>query len=523
MVHLADIHTLRDSLRHHSATRPQHIAVMTPAGPALTYQQLDENSSLVAGKLAGAGVGEGDRIAYIGKELPSYWESLFACVKLGAVLVPVDWRLTPPEVEHILDDSTAGTVIIDPDHLMAGKTGLQEISSEPQQWAQWRDATSAELTEAARAAAFELDFIPGPDTAMAQLYTSGTTGLPKGVILAHRSWFAVRDALYAAHQDWITIEEGDICYVGIAGFHIGGLWYATQVFNAGQTVFSAPEFRPDLAREHFRVFGITNAILVPAMMASIAQITPADPAAFTKLRQVVYGGAPISDAVLEECIRVFDARFAQIYGLTETGNTACCLPPDQHYPGSPRLKAAGHPYPSFEARVVDREGRILPAHGIGEVQLKTPARMLGYWNRPEATAETLVDGWIHTGDAGYIDDEGYVFIQDRFKDMILVGGENVFPAEIERAIIRHPGVHDAAVIGVPDERSGEAVRAFVLAAPGKQPTTRELMMFLKDHLAPFKRPTQWEFSTEIPRNPSGKILRRKLRESHWSGRERQVN
>lgn len=517
MVHLPEARTLLDSLCHHSETRPEHIAVMTPDGPALSYRQLDQNSSRVAAGFLSLGIREGDRVAYVGKERPSYWEALFACVKLGAVIVPVDWRLTPAEVEHILQDSGARAVIIDADHPMAGKTGVTELHADKARWEEWRDSTAAVTT--CRLPGFE----PTPDTAMAQLYTSGTTGLPKGVVLAHRSWFAVRNALHDSGRDWITFEEGDICYVGIAGFHIGGLWYATQTFNAGQTIFSAPEFRPDLARNYFRDFGVTNAILVPAMMASIAQLTPPDPAAFTKMRQVIYGGAPISDAVLEDCLRVFDARFAQIYGLTETGNTACCLPPEEHYPGSPRLKAAGHPYPGFEARIVDCDGTVLGPHEVGEVHLRTPARMLGYWHLPEATAETLVDGWIHTGDAGYIDEDGFVFIQDRFKDMILVGGENVFPAEIERSIARHPAVADAAVIGVPDERSGEAVLAFIEAAPGQQPTTRDLMMFLKDHLAPFKRPTRWEFVAEIPRNPSGKILRRDLRESYWAGRERQVN
>lgn len=513
MTYVPELHTLSDTLRHHSTTRPDRVAVLTPGGTQRTYAELADVSSRVASGLRALGVGEGSRVAFIGREDLSYWDTLFACVSLGAVLVPGDWRLTPPEIRHILDDSGADLLVIDSDHPMAGHSGITELTCDAATWQDWW-STHPPLED---------PVTPTPDTPMAQLYTSGTTGQPKGVVLAHRSWFAVRRALSEAGRDWITFEEGDVCYVGIAGFHVGGMWFATQTFNAGQTVVSVPEFRADLARGHFRDLGVTNAILVPAMLSAMAALSPSDPEDFAALRQVIYGGAPISESELETCIEVFDCRFAQIYGLTETGNTACCLPPEEHYPGSPRLKASGHPYPTFEARAVDAQGKVLGTGEIGEIHLRTPARMIEYWGRPEATAETLVDGWIRTGDAGYIDEEGYVFIQDRYKDMVLVGGENVFPAEVEKAITAHPAVADVAVIGVPDDRSGEAVLAFVEVAEGNSVTTRDLQFFLRDRLTAFKRPTRWEFIASVPRNPSGKILRRELRDRFWAGRERQVN
>ncbi len=522
MIYLPELTTLAESLDHHAATRPDHRAVLMPDGTAVTYRQLDENSGRAAAGLAALGVGEGSRVAFIGKEHPSYWETLFACVRLGAVLVPVNWKLTAEEVDHILADSGAEVVLLDETHPLRGTTGATEIASSPGHWDSWRDANP--LLRDVLADGGETAFTPTPDTPMAQIYTSGTTGLPKGVVLAHRSWFGMRNALGEAGEDWIAWDEGDICLVAIPGFHVGGMWYATQTFNAGQTVFSMPDLEAGAARDNIRRHGITHAIFVPAMMASIVALPGVSPSDFTTLRRVIYGGAPIGDSVLENCTRILDAKFSQIYGLTETGNTAICLPPDQHYPGSPRLKAAGRPYPGFGLRIVGADGEEVPQGEVGEVHLRTPNRMVEYWNLPEATAKTLVDGWIHTGDAGYVDEEGFLFIHDRFKDMILVAGENVFPAEVENVLARHPEVGDAAVIGIPDDTTGEAVMAFIEPKPGAEaPTTRRLLLFLRQHLANFKLPTRWEIVESIPRNPSGKILRRELRREFWDDRERQVN
>ncbi|WP_255549529.1 long-chain-fatty-acid--CoA ligase [Corynebacterium sp. TAE3-ERU12] len=504
---------MSESLAYHAAKRPDHPAVLAPSGAQLSYRELADASARVARGLADSGVTDGSRVAYIGKEHPSYWEVMFACVHLGAVLVPVNWKLTAEEVDHILSDSGAEVVFLDADHPLRGTTGHTEIVSSPGEWEAWRNSHEP-LTEL---------FTPTPDTPMAQIYTSGTTGLPKGVVLAHRSWFGMRNALGEAGEDWIAWDEGDICLVAIPGFHVGGMWYATQTFNAGQTVFSMPDLGAEQARAAIRKFGITHAIFVPAMMGAIAHLPGVTPEEFSTVNRVIYGGAPIGDSVLETCTRIFGAKFSQIYGLTETGNTAICLPPDQHYAGSPRLKAAGRPYPGFGLRIVDKEGNEVPQGNVGEVLLRTPNRMVEYWNLPEATAETLIDGWIHTGDAGYVDAEGFLFIHDRFKDLILVGGENVFPAEVENVLIRHPKVADAAVIGIPDDTTGEAVMAFIEPALGEEPTTRELLLFLKQHVANFKLPTRWEIIDSIPRNPSGKILRRELRRTFWDGRGRQVN
>jgi acyl-CoA synthetase (AMP-forming)/AMP-acid ligase II len=220
---------------------------------------------------------------------------------------------------------------------------------------------------------------------------------------------------------------------------------------------------------------------------------------------------------------MFGSEFAQIYGLTETGNTAVCLPPADHVPGHTRMKAAGHPYPGVGSKVIDGDGKELPTGTVGEICLATPAHMVEYWGLPDKTAETLVDGWIHTGDAGYVDQDGYIFIQDRIKDAILVAGENVYPAEIENVLERHPGVAEAVIVGAPDERWGEKVHAFVVPVAGQEPSPRDLHRFLVDRLAAFKLPAAYEFIEHVPRNPSGKILRRELRDRFWSDADRKVN
>jgi acyl-CoA synthetase (AMP-forming)/AMP-acid ligase II len=271
-----------------------------------------------------------------------------------------------------------------------------------------------------------------------------------------------------------------------------------------------------------RDLGITTACVVPAQMQMM--LAPPRPRRedFNSLRKVVYGGSPISEALLGRCIETFDCEFAQIYGLSESGNTAVCLPPSEHVVGGKRMQAAGHPYPGVEIKIIDGDGVPLPSGEIGEVCLRSPAVMLEYWGLPDATASTLVDGWLHTGDAGYVDDGGFLFIRDRIKDTIIVAGENVYPAEIENAVSAHPAVLEAAAVGVPNQHWGEVVHCFVVPRQGETVTTRQLTAFLRGRIADFKIPSSFELIDALPRNPSGKILRRELRESFWQHLDRRV-
>lgn len=501
--------TLLDSLRTHATERPDHPAVRN-SGVTLSYRELDRRSDELAATLRSRGVAEGDRVAFLGRESVDYYAVLFSAAKLGAVLVPINWRLSTAEVTHILDDSDASVVLTDPDQ-------TQVPADDPRRMLTTRPTDLAAGSE-------PLEPVPAcAETPIVQLYTSGTTGLPKGVVLGHRSFFAIADSLRSAGLRWVSVDPDDVCFVGIPGFHVGGLWFAAQAFNAGATVVSVPLFDPAGARQLIARERVTAAIWVPAMLQALLTAPSATANDFSTVRLTIYGGAPISEVLLERCIRQIGGSFAQIYGLTETGNTAICLPPEDHTVGSPRLSAAGRPYPGVKVKVVNQQGETCPPGEIGEVWLHTPARMIEYWRRPEATATTLVDGWIRTGDAGLLDEDGYLWLKDRLNDMIVVGGENVYPAEVERVLAQHPAVDDVAVVGIPDEVTGESVLAIITTTPGTHVTPRDLTLHARSKLADFKLPRRYEFTNSIPRNPSGKILRRQLREPYWGDRDRRIN
>ncbi len=516
--------TLADLARLHATHRSDHPALLCE-DRVVTYADLYRASKRIAHELRARGLRPGDRIAYLGKDSEHYYELLFGAAKCGVVLVPVNWRLTAPEIEHVLVDSGAALLFADTDaepvaHELAARLD-QDLTVVPLD----RDgAPGAGFVDwAAARPDTEIHHRARPDDPVVQMYTSGTTGRPKGVVLAHRSFFAVRTALADGGLDWLDWRQEDRGLVGVPGFHVAGIWCTMQGLIAGAANVLMRAFHPADAAELIRRHEVTVASMVPSMLRQVIALPDLDRDTFASLRKIVYGGSPISESLLASCVEVFDCEFAQVYGLTETGNTALCLPPADHRAGGARLRAAGRPYPGFGVRIVDRDGAEVAQGEVGEVLLRTPAAMLEYWNRPDATSDTLVDGWVHTGDAGFLDEDGYLFIHDRIKDMIIVDGENVYPAEIENALTGHPSVAEAAAVGVPDPRWGEAVHAFVVAADGQQVTPADLAGFLRGRLAPFKVPLRYEFVTALPRNPSGKILRRELRERFWQGQYRAVS
>ncbi|MGF7234687.1 MAG: long-chain-fatty-acid--CoA ligase [Frankia sp.] len=522
--HYPRLRTLQDTVAFHAEHRPDHPAILCD-DRRITYAELHRESNRWARAILASGVGPGSRVAYLGKESEHYYRLLFACAKSETVLVPINWRLTAVEVGHILRDSTARLLFVESDFRGQVDGIYRDLARPPALVC--TDARPGDDRSVSDWCAEQSDEDLNPrtdgDEAVAQIYTSGTTGLPKGVVLAHRSFFRIRDALAAGGLDWIDWHIDDVSLIGIPGFHVGGLWWATQGFNAGITNVVMRAFAPRAAIDLIRARGVTTACVVPAMLQMMVAEPGVVAADFRSLRKVVYGGAPISERLLKECITVIGCDFAQIYGLTETGNTAVCLPPSAHVIGSPRLKAAGRPYPGVDIRIVDPHGRRLADGTVGEVCIRTPARMLRYWKQPIATSETLVEGWILTGDAGYLDQDGFLYISDRIKDTVIVAGENVYPAEIENALTKHPAVLEAAAVGVPHELWGETVRAFVAFRNGHTASPRELTVFLRAELAAYKIPTGYEFVESVPRNPSGKIMRRLLREKYWQGMERRVN
>lgn len=519
------LRTIDASVAFHAGQRPEQTAVICE-DRAVTYADLHRRSNRLARRLLDAGAGRGDRVVYLGQDSEHYYILLFACAKAGVVLIPVNWRLTAPEVEYLLRDSGARFTFVEPAFAPIAKQAAEGLREQPTEIAvtATQDGGPAFVAWLGDAPDTDLD-VPAadPEDPLVQMYTSGTTGLPKGVVLAHRSFFQVRDALHQAGLDWIDWRPDDVSLLGVPGFHIGGLWWALQGFNAGITNVALRMFTSAGAVAAIREHRITVGCVVPAMLQQMLAERSVTRADFASLRKIVYGGSPIGERLLEQCLERIGCEFAQIYGLTESGNTAVCLPPAEHVVGGPRLTAAGRPYPGFALEIRDESGRTLPAGEIGEVWIRTPAHMVEYWGLPEVTAKTLVAGWLRTGDAGRLDGDGFLFISDRIKDTIIVAGENVYPAEVENVLTKHQAVVEAAVIGIPDERWGEAVHACVVLAPGSEASPRELMLFCRGRLADFKIPSSYAFVDRLPRNASGKILRRKLRDEHWQGRERKVN
>lgn len=500
-------HTLADILRHQARQRPESIAIKCE-DRSMSYRQLDEHSNRLAHAILASGVGQAGRVAYLGKESEHYYALLFACAKSDTVLVPVNWRLSAPEVAHILRDAGAALLFVESEYAdMVRQTPL------PLRWVPLDNprGRGAGLLEWMQGhCADPLQPTATRDQAVIQLYTSGTTGLPKGVVLAHRSFFAIQDALLAQGVDWLDWRADDVSLVAIPGFHVAGVWWAVQGLRAGVKNIIMRSFQSQEAVRLIHAEGVSTSLVVPAMMYMMLAEPAPGQQPFASLRKLAYGGSPISESLLRQSMAVFDCAFVQLYGLTESGNAAVCLPAQDHRPGSPLLRAAGRALPGVAIEVRDAEGRALPCGEVGEICLRTPAVMCGYWGLSEATRATLQDGWLRTGDAGHLDAQGYLFVSDRLKDLIIVAGENIYPAEVENALCKHPAVREAAVVGVPDERWGEAVHAYVvLGEPA--PTPRQLMVFLKQHLADFKIPTRYHVLDAIPRNPSGKILRRLLR------------
>ncbi len=361
-----------------------------------------------------------------------------------------------------------------------------------------------------------------------QLYTSGTTGLPKGAMISGRNISSIlteADRVFHIGPDTVSL-------VAMPLFHIGGTGWALCGMSRGGHSVILRDIDPVEALRLIEEHRITETFVVPAVLMFLLATPELATTDVSSLRTVFYGASPISEDVLVRSMEALGCDFAQVYGLTETTGAITSLMPDDHDPDGPRsrlLRSAGRPFDHVELRIVDTDsGDVLPAGAVGEIWTRSDQNMLGYWNKPAETASVLSDdGWFRTGDAGWIDDEGYLFLHDRIKDMIVSGGENVYPAEVENALLAHPAVADAAVIGVPDEKWGETVKAIVVrsadARDDDPALADDIIAFTRDRLAHYKCPTSVDFFDVLPRNPSGKILKRELRAPYWPEGERLIN
>jgi long-chain acyl-CoA synthetase len=514
--------TVADALRHHAAATPDAPAAIL-GERTITFGELDDRSSRVAQALQAAGVGAGDRVAILDKNSLEYFDLVFGAAKLNAVLVAVNWRLAPPEAAFIVDDAQAKVLVVGEDLVPLLEGFEDELQHDPRILVIGDHARHPSY-EAWLGAHEPVDPMApaGPDDVAFQYYSSGTTGLPKGVMLTNGACFAGLDG----SADLIEFDERSVSMAVMPQFHVaGGFWALIGLFNGRPTVIQR-EVDPVGIVELIARHRVTHAVYVPALLQVLVQVPGIDQADLSSLRCIIYGASPISEDVLVTSIRTFGCDFLQAYGMTETSGGCIFLPPEDHDvegPNRHRLRAAGLPVAGTEVKVVDAELKPVAVGEVGEVLIRSPQNMVGYWNQPEQTADTiLADGFLRTGDAGYLDEDGYLYLHDRVKDMIISGGENVYPAEVENRLMSHPEIADCAVIGVPDDRWGETPKALVVRADGSALSEADVIAWAREGLAHYKCPTSVEWRDELPRNPSGKLLKVQLREPYWKGKTRRV-
>jgi len=509
--------TIVDMFRDLARNRPDHPALMC-GERSITYAELDHRASRLANALLAEGVGVGSRVAHLDVNEPEFFEVMLGCTKIGAAVAPINFRLTPREIAQIVADSEAPVLVLG--HRFAAlaetvqevATGLRRVVVTGSEYEQWIDACDDA----------DPSYSGGPEDVVLQLYTSGTTGLPKGVLIDNANC----SALLNVAQEW-SVDKSSVCMVAMPLFHIGGSGWAMVGLAAGATDVLVPELDPAGLLDLIEERRVTNAFIVPAVLQMMTSVPGAEDRSYSSLRSIAYGASPITPRVLRRSLEVLKAPLYQVYGLTETTGAITQLSADDHDPGGPRehlMRSAGRAYPWVELKTVDPvTGDDAGVGEVGEIFIRSVQVTTGYWNKPEETTAAIDEqGWLHTGDAGYVDADGYVFLTDRIKDMIVSGGENVYPIEVETVLAEHPDVADVAVIGVPDEKWGEAVKAIVVRRERSDLTERALLDYGRQNLAGFKHPRSVDFADELPRNPSGKLLKRVLREPYWADRDRRI-
>ncbi|MGE0736330.1 MAG: long-chain-fatty-acid--CoA ligase [Alphaproteobacteria bacterium] len=504
--------------RHADATAGA-AAVIGADGVVASWSALRSRLDRLAGALAARGIGVSDRVALLAPNGSAFFETTLAVPRLGAYIVPLNYRLAAAELRFQLQDASPKLLIVDgayrdlaaairPDMPVVG-IGFDGDAGRYERW-----------IEAAAPIAGPLDV--ASDHTFGIFYTGGTTGLPKGVMLTHGNFLANSRHVTAATD----YRPADVHLHAAPMFHLADLGATfAQLYRGGAHVF-LPQFRADALCHAVQTHRVTTMLLAPTMIETLVRWERLAAFDLSSWRIMTYGGSPITEATLTRCLDLLPCALYQGYGQTEATHTICLLRPEEHRAalGDPaKLRRCGRPIPGMEVRIGDRDDVALPTGRIGEVLARGPIVMKGYWNRPQETSETLRGGWLHTGDLGFMDAEGYVTLVDRKKDMIVTGAENVYSAEVESALSTHAGVSEVAVIAVPDDAFGERVHAVIVPAVGQSPTPLDLQTHCRRLIAGYKIPRSFEFVASLPKTAAGKVQKSDLRAPHWRSRERAVN
>lgn len=506
-------------------TQPSQLCV-DDGSRQLSYAETAAEVSRIANGMLALGLGAGRRFAWLSKNSADMLLMLLAASRIGAVPVPLNYRLAPAEWRYIIADAEATAIFAHADYM----AGIDAIRAELGQLSRFVALEAAPHPDwigyrawVAGQSADAVDATVDAQSVFYQMYTSGTTGRPKGVVITH--------ANYAANLSQVMCmlerrpARGETGLVVTPLYHAAAVWICAFCIYSGMSIVLLREFDPQIVTDTLQRRRVNFTFLVPAMIqACLAQVGDIGCRDWSHLHLLMYGASPISECTLSRAMQVFGCDFYQAYGMTETTAILSLLGAAEHrraYRGDAGLLlSAGRALPGTQMRVL--------AHGdaaegnAGEIVARGPQMMAEYWHLPDATAQTMNGGWLHTGDAATVDADGYFYIRDRIKDMVVTGGENVYPREIETVLLTHPLIADAAVIGVPDERYGEALLAFIVLKAGTSLTIEDVVSFCRERLGGYKVPRQVRFIEALPRNASGKVLKTVLREPFWKGRSRQV-
>ena len=517
---------LTQSVHRNAQIRGNKIATIN-GNRQRTWKQLKDRISRFAGGLKSIGVNEGDRVAILALNSDRYFEYYFGVPWAGACVVPLNIRWSPQENAYSISDAGAEILLVDDTFakmvpplkglgvnlkhiIFIGEGELPEGMLSYEQMIETNDPVP--------------DACRKNDDLAGIYYTGGTTGFPKGVMLSHANLWASAIGMPAA----INLTDKSRVLHAAPMFHLADGAMTQGGILAGSTHVFIPAFTPAGTIQAIASYGVTHSVLVPVMIQMVINDPSLKDADMSSLEFIIYGASPISEAVLIRAMNAFSkAKFAQGYGQTELAPLATILNPEYHTtegPNAGKLKSAGQAIHCSEIKVVNDAGEALPIGAIGEIAVRGPQAMLGYWNKPEETAQSLRNGWVHTGDAGYLDEDGFLFLVDRIKDMIVSGGENVYSAEVENAISNHPAVEQVVVIGIPHPEWGEQVHAEIILKEGHTATEESIIAKTKEFIANYKCPRSITFRTEpFPVSGAGKLLKRDVRQPYWEGKDRQIN
>jgi acyl-CoA synthetase (AMP-forming)/AMP-acid ligase II len=517
---LAEPRFLDDRLAHWAECKPNADAIYF-LNRKFTWSQFNDRVRRLAGALAERGIGRGDVVAFLDKNHPACVETVMAVASLGAATAVINFRLAGSEMDYVLNDCGAKVIIVGEelrpavDAIRDQLSHIEHIINVTPEGGDGDEYEAVLASATPRGRGADVD----PDDVCVIMYSSGTTGKPKGVRLSQAALTA-----HSINSHLFEPSDDDISLVAMPLFHVGGTSFMQYGIHEGMPTIITRE--ADGATLGAAIMGgATRTFLVPAVLSKVME-SPDAIKVFNKLRTFCYGASPMPQALLRQALIDFpNTEFAQVYGLTEVCGGVTLLSPEAHRDADhpERLSSAGQPYRQAEVRVVNPDTlEDVPQGQPGELWFRTPQTMEGYHNKPDATNEAIHDGWFRTGDIGRVDDGGFVFVEDRLKDMIISGGENIYSVEVERALTEHPAVSDAAVFGIPDPKWGETVKAVVELSPGQEASAEDLIAWCKERLAGYKCPRSVDIMDVLPRNPTGKLLKKDLRKPYWDKADRAI-